>query len=233
MIGKPLEIDRKRAIVVGVMPAHFDFPAADTRVWIPLTFISQWPAFLTARQADAFNAVARLRAGVTPQQAQQEMAYLNARLNKQYPQFEAGKSVNVVPLTAELVGPRIRASLWMLFGAVLFVLLIACTNVASLVLARQRSREKENAVRWLWAPAARVLSGGNWWRALLSPFSPLCPVWLLPPQLSPLCAHLGRRASEALRTFTWIPRFLRSARFCPLSQACPLRPGAGVAQRPP
>jgi predicted permease len=147
VIGKPLEIDHKRAIVVGVMPADFDFPAADTRVWIPLTFISQWPAFLTARQADAFNAVARLQAGVTPQQAEQEMASISVRLNKQYPQFEAGKSVNVVPLTEELVGPRIRASLWMLFGAVAFVLFIACTNVASLMLARQSLREKENAVR--------------------------------------------------------------------------------------
>ena len=147
VIGKPLEIDHKRAIVVGVMPANFSFPTVDTRVWIPLTFISQWPAFLTARQADAFNAVARLQAGVTPQQAQQEMASISARLNKQYPQFEAGKSVNVVPLTEEVIGPRIRASLWMLFGAVVFVLFLACTNVASLMLARQSLREKENAVR--------------------------------------------------------------------------------------
>jgi putative ABC transport system permease protein len=147
VIGKPLEIDHKRAIVVGVMPAHFDFPAADTRVWIPLTFISQWPAFLTARQADAFNAVARLQAGVTPQQAQQEMASISVRLNKQFPQFEAGKSVNVVPLAEELIGARIRSSLWMLFGAVVSVLFIACTNVASLMLARLSLREKENAVR--------------------------------------------------------------------------------------
>ena len=86
------------------------------------------------------------------------MADLGSRLNKQYPQFETGKSINVVPLTAELVGPRIRASLWMLFGAVLFVLLIACTNVASLVLARQSSREKENAVRVaLGASRARLI----------------------------------------------------------------------------
>jgi predicted permease len=147
VIGKPLEIDHKRAIVVGVMPAGFDFPAAGTKVWVPLTFISQWPAFLTARQADAFNAVARLQAGVTPQQAQQEMDSIIARLNQQYPQFEAGKSVNVMPLSEELIGPRIRASLWMLFGAVVFVLFLACTNVASLMLARQSSREKENAVR--------------------------------------------------------------------------------------
>jgi predicted permease len=147
VIGKPLEIDHKRAIVVGVMPAGFDFPAAGTKVWVPLTFISQWPAFLTARQADAFNAVARLQAGVTPQQAQQEMDSIIAHLNQQYPQFEAGKSVNVMPLSEELIGPRIRASLWMLFGAVVFVLFLACTNVASLMLARQSSREKENAVR--------------------------------------------------------------------------------------
>ncbi len=157
-IGKPLEIDHKRATVIGVMPAHFDFPAADTTLWIPLTFVPQWPAFLTARQADAFNAVARLKAGVTVQQAQQELTSLQARLNQAYPQFEAGKSVNVVPLNEELVGPRIRASLWMLFGAVLFVLFLACTNVASLVLARQSSREKEIGVRLaLGATRARLI----------------------------------------------------------------------------
>jgi hypothetical protein len=122
VIGKPLMIDHQRAVVVGVMPSVFSFPAADTGVWIPLTFVAQWPAFLTARQADAFNAVARLKAGVTPQQAQFEMSPLNARLGEQYPQFEDGKSINVVLLTDELVAPSIRSSLWLLFSAVLFVL---------------------------------------------------------------------------------------------------------------
>ena len=147
VIGKLIEIDHKRALIVGVMPSGFDFPTADTGVWIPLSFISQWPAFLTARQADAFNAVARLKAGMTPELAQEEMASISAHLNREYPQFEAGKSVSVVPLPMELVGPHVRTGLWMLFGAVLFVLLIACTNVASLVLARQSSRERESAVR--------------------------------------------------------------------------------------
>jgi predicted permease len=147
VIGRPIEIDHKRAVVIGVMPARFDFPTAETSVWIPLSFVSQWPAYLTARQADAFNAIARLNAGVNPEQAQQEMDSISARLKSEYPQFEVGKSVNVVPLPKELVGPRVRIALWMLFGAVVFVLLIACTNVASLVLARQSSKERESAVR--------------------------------------------------------------------------------------
>jgi hypothetical protein len=158
VIGKPIEIDCKRALIVGVMPSGFAFPTADTGVWIPLSFISQWPAFLTARQADAFNAVARLKAGITPELAQQEIASISTHQNSKYPQFEAGKSVSVVPLPMELVGPRVRTAFWMLFGAVLFVLLIACTNVASLVLAHQSSRARESAVRLaLGASRARLM----------------------------------------------------------------------------
>jgi predicted permease len=158
VVGKPIEIDHKRALIVGVMPSGFDFPTADTGVWIPLSFISQWSAFLTARQADAFNAVARLKPGITPELAQQEMASISTNLNREYPRFETGKSVSVVPLPMELVGPSARTALWMLFGAVLFVLLIACTNVASLLLARQSSRDRESAVRLaLGASRARLM----------------------------------------------------------------------------
>lgn len=75
------------------------------------------------------------------------MDSISARLNREFPLFEAGKSVNVVRLPAELVHPGTRTALWMLFGAVLFLLLIACANVATLLLARQGSRERESAIR--------------------------------------------------------------------------------------
>jgi predicted permease len=146
-IGASIEIDHKRAVVIGVMPARFDFPSSETSIWIPLSFISNWPAFLTARQADAFNAIARLEPGVTLQQAQQEMDSISAGLGNEYPIFEAGKSITVVPLPAELVRPGTRTALWTLFGAVFFLLLIGCANVASLLLARQSSRERESAIR--------------------------------------------------------------------------------------
>jgi predicted permease len=146
-IGASVEIDHKRAVVIGVMPAGFDFPSPETSIWIPLSFISNWPTFLTARQADAFNAIARLEPGITWQRAQQEMDSISTGLGHQYPLFEAGKSIRVVPLSTELVRPGTRAALWTLFGAVSFLLLIGCANVATLLLARESSRERERAVR--------------------------------------------------------------------------------------
>ena len=80
-IGSSIEIDHKRAVVIGVMPAGFDFPSPETNIWIPLSFISNWPAFLTARQADAFNAIARLQPGITLQRAQQEMDSISTGLS--------------------------------------------------------------------------------------------------------------------------------------------------------
>ena len=147
VIGASIEIDHKRAVVIGVMPSGFDFPSSETSIWIPLSFISNWPVFLTARQADAFNALARLKPRVTLKQAQEESASISVRLNREYPQFEVGKSINMVPLPLELVRSSTRTALWTLFGAVFFLLLIGCANVASLLLARQSSRERDSAIR--------------------------------------------------------------------------------------
>ena len=173
-IGASIEIDHKSAVVIGVMPAGFDFPSSETNIWIPLSFISNWPAFLTARQADAFNAIARLESGITLPQAQQEMDAISTGLSSEYPLFEAGKSINVVPLTTELVRPGTRTALWTLFGAVFFLLLIGCANVASLLLARQSSRERESAIRTaLGASRARLIRLQMLECLLLSLFSAL------------------------------------------------------------
>jgi predicted permease len=191
VIGTSVEIDHKRAIVIGIMPPGFDFPSSETSIWIPLSFISNWPAFLTARQADAFNAIARLKPGITLLQAQKEMDSINARLSSQYPLFEAGKSITVMPLPAELVRPGTRTALWTLFGAVFFLLLIGCANVASLLLARQSSREREHAVRTaLGANRARLVRLQMLECLLLSLFSAL-PGMALTAAAIPVLRALG------------------------------------------
>lgn len=96
--------------------------------------------------------------GVTLKQAQEESDSISVRLNREYPQFEAGKSINMVSLPLELVRSSTRTALWTLFGAVFFLLLIACANVASLLLARQSSRERDSAIRIaLGADRARLI----------------------------------------------------------------------------
>lgn len=147
IIGRQIEVDHKRATVVGVMPQSFAFPSADTQVWLPLSFVPQWSAFLTARQSDGFRAVARLKPGVSLKQAQREMNMIAQRLGEQYPDTDAGKGIVVVSLAKQLTGPHVRTALWMLFGAVVLVLLIGCGNVASLILARGTIRGREFAIR--------------------------------------------------------------------------------------
>ena len=102
------------------------------------------------------------------------MNAISTGLSREYPLFEAGKAINVVPLTAELVAPGTRTALWILFGAVFFLLLIGCANVASLLLARQSSRERESAIRTaLGASRARLIRLQMLECLLLSLFSAL------------------------------------------------------------
>jgi len=163
VIGKTLQIDGVDFQIIGVMPATFQIPARETQFWAPITTNRYWldrPARDNTRVRGFYarwNVVARLKPGVPFQQAQTEMNILAKRLEQTDPYLNKGLGVNVVPLRVEL-NNNTRLALFMLFGAVSFVLLIACGNVANLILARGVSRGREMAIRTaLGAGRARLM----------------------------------------------------------------------------
>jgi putative ABC transport system permease protein len=152
VIGRRLQVDGAEFQVIGVMPATFQFPARDTQFWAPITTNRYWldrPAQDKTRARGFYarwNVVARLKPDVSLQQAQAEMNILAKRLEQNYPDLNKGRGINALQLRVELNGDTSLA-LFMLLAASSFVLLIACGNVANLILARGISREREMAIR--------------------------------------------------------------------------------------
>ncbi|HZS47616.1 MAG TPA: ABC transporter permease [Blastocatellia bacterium] len=152
-IGKTLEINNQNYLIIGVMPARFQFPTKETQLWQPATTASNWTASKSAAFSHNWRVAGRLKPGVTMAQAQTEMTAIGGRLQKIFPSRDKNGSstveygVNVVPLAEQIIGKNLKLSLWIMFGAVILVQLIACTNVANLLLARGASREKEFAIR--------------------------------------------------------------------------------------
>jgi putative ABC transport system permease protein len=141
VIGRTVELSGAAHTVIGVMPAGFSFPN-QAELWRPLPID---PAKLD-RGPHYLRVVGRLKPEVTQAQAQAEMSAIAARLAQQYPEKIAGHGVKLEPLRDVIVGD-IGSALFILLGAVGFVLLIACANVANLLLARVGARQKEIAVR--------------------------------------------------------------------------------------
>jgi putative ABC transport system permease protein len=146
VVGQTIELDGRGVEIVGVMPPGFELPTADVQIWQPLFFGPGWQEE-NSRRSDGLIVLGRLSPGATMASARAEMDAIAARLRDQYPATNASLGVTTDPLIERVIGPTTERTLWLLFGSVACVLLIACANVANLMLARVVVRQHEFSVR--------------------------------------------------------------------------------------
>ncbi|UCF17362.1 MAG: ABC transporter permease, partial [Phycisphaerales bacterium] len=176
------DIKNKAYTVVGIMPPRFlpPRPTGECNMWVPQVFR---PGESDDRTLHVLKGIGRLKAGVTQKQAQEELGLLAQRLAKQHTQINEGQTIQIEPLRSTFVWSGFRKSLLVLLGAVAFVLLIACANVANMLLARAASRQGEVAVR--------TTLGAGRWRLIQQLLTESVLLSVLGAALGLLLAHWG------------------------------------------
>jgi putative ABC transport system permease protein len=153
-LTQPISLNGKPHTIIGVLPPHFEFPLSvkDTAVW---TTVAGEGDNLPERGAEVLMAVGRLKPGISIDHAQADMTTVASSLEHEYPQSDRDTTVYLISAGEQIVGKDVRRALWLLLGVVGFILLIACTNTANLLLVRASTRHKEIAIR-------AALGAGRW-----------------------------------------------------------------------
>ena len=198
VVNKSVTLNGHQVAVIGVMPPGFElqFPTSKhVDMWVPMIIDAGDPNYHD-RSENFLYTLGRLKPGVSQEQAQAEMSLIANQLQQQYPESNAEKGVRVVALQKQVVG-NVESYLYMLFAAVGFLLLIACANVAGLLLARVTARHREVAIR--------IAVGASRWRLIRQLLTESIILSILSGLLGLLLAYGGVKLLVAL-TPSEVPR---------------------------